>query len=130
MILKNTLLAGVVEAMLAKKAEILSGRRLEQEVLERLLSSKNVSRCALPGTVFTGHCLHPDPSGVLLKDVVSYHANRNDNQHHKIAMMAHFLNRVRRATASPWSRNMSFRDGELVTVKEKLRSQKKRKCST
>jgi len=130
MILKNKLLSSVVEAMLTKKIEILAGRRLEQEVLERMLSSSSshVLRCALPGTVFTGHCLHPDPSGVLLKDVVSFHANRNENQHHKIAMMVHFLSRVRRAKMSAGSRNMTFRDGELETVKEKTRPQKKRKC--
>ena len=118
MILKRTLLSNVVEAMLAKKHEILFGKRLEQEILERVLGSSSsvVSRCALPGTVFTGHCLHPNPSGVFLKDVVTFHANRNDNQHHKVAMMIHFLNRVRLATTSAKSVNMTFRDGELVTV--------------
>jgi len=101
MILKNTLL-NVVVKMLKSKQEILLGRRLEQDIFQRVLDNpkSNATRCSLPGSLFTGHCRHPNPDGVFVTNVVTYHANRNDNQYHKVALLLHFLNKVIAARSS------------------------------
>ena len=132
MIIKNSLLNVVVE-MLNRKQEILSGRRLEQDIFQKVLDhpKSNATRCSLPGSLFTGHCRHPNPDGVFVTNVVTYHANRNDNQYHKVVLLLHFLNKVVAARSSSQflRRNITFRQGELSTILEKHNPFRRSKCA-
>ena len=132
MIMKNTLLNVVVE-MINRKQEILLGRRLEQDIFQRVLDhpKSNATRCSLPGSLFTGHCRHPNPDGVFITNVVTYHANRNDNQYHKVVLLLHFLNKVVAASSSSQflRKNITFREGELSTVLEKHNPFRRSKCA-
>ena len=119
MILKDSLL-NVVKEMLNKKHVMLTGKRLEQGLLQTVLDDSrfNVTRCALPRRIFTGHCDQVHIDDVLITDVITYHAHCNRNQFHKIALLTHFLHRVMAAKSIFYPRKMTFKEGELETIKE------------
>ena len=119
MILKDSLV-NVVKEMLNKKHVMLTGKRLEQGLLQTALddSKFNVTRCALPRRIFTGHCDQVHVDDVLITDVITYHAHCNKNQFHKIALLTHFLHRVMAARSMFYPRKMTFKEGELETIKD------------
>ena len=118
MILKSSLMYVVIE-MLKMKEGILASKQVEQEVLQSILDNKrfNVTRCSLPRRIFTGHCGHLLIDDIPITDIVTYHAHCNKNQFHKVALMTHFLNRVIAAKSLLYPSNVTFKKGELETIK-------------
>ena len=113
----------VVFEMLKRKEVIITGKQVEQELLQSILDDTqfNATRCSLPRRIFTGHCGHLHIDDVSIMEIVTYHAHCNKNQFHKIALLSHFLNRVVAAKSILYPRNITFKKGELETIKDTKR---------